>query len=762
MKKRKILTIAAALLVTLNAGAFGFETVENAAEPVRTETDVNLSDTVDIPLVDEKYGDLIWYSNFDVSEDYSVPNYVKEETGAVLKPASLKSTAIVNDPTGSENKCLELVAGGNYSSMQIAAPAYTQPGTYTLVMDLYFPAETSEPRVLGRVEFKNVKDPWTPGRNDIWEEGWPGPVKETGKWITCIWTVKAGDENGGLVEFGARRMENTEIPYYYDNLRLYCNPTAGANQTVLLDGTSRQFITLENDTYTFPEPADKSDFVAWYCEESGERYAPGEAAKKTQLLGKTFVSFHQNANAPAMGFSYEGESTEYKGDSGKGITFVTDDNRSVMRLWQMPGSMWNSTDKYYQNDMRLFFIPRFLPSVNTFDPQEYNIVSYCYKISKAVNAVNKVAPDEITAADLEENTAPWFAVNYSPSDTYGGFFNPGGEHKIGRGNHTATIGEYQVFTADMALESNSVPGCKWNDYDSMAGFVVQPNASGYEGITYIDYLRVYRDGITTVTYNTNASEYEDMGYTVQHEVAAETGRGLGTGYLLTGDKPQVEEITFVGWALTPDATPADVVTSIDLTGDTTLYAVWTTESDVAPRTVNKNQLSTGAVSGIRFAAIMDLGVKSGLSASFKGVEPDEYGFIVSRKSLLDGEELTFGTKPNEKGVGQTPNGITYVSGAAYNRAKGINYVYDNDGSKLSEVTEGKNEAFTAVLWNIPETHYAETLVARPYINIGGLYFYGSAREMSMKSVALSLKENYDSLTDAEKELVDKILSVTGE
>ena len=45
MKKRKILTIAAVLLVTLNAGAFGFETVENAAEPVRTETDVNLSDT---------------------------------------------------------------------------------------------------------------------------------------------------------------------------------------------------------------------------------------------------------------------------------------------------------------------------------------------------------------------------------------------------------------------------------------------------------------------------------------------------------------------------------------------------------------------------------------------------------------------------------------------------------------------------------------------------------------------------------------------
>lgn len=48
MKKRKILTIAAAFLVTINAGAFGFETVENAAEILfAPKSDVNLSDTVD-------------------------------------------------------------------------------------------------------------------------------------------------------------------------------------------------------------------------------------------------------------------------------------------------------------------------------------------------------------------------------------------------------------------------------------------------------------------------------------------------------------------------------------------------------------------------------------------------------------------------------------------------------------------------------------------------------------------------------------------
>ena len=749
MKKRKILTIAAVLLVTLNAGAFGFETVENAAEASLAETGAALTEDIDIPLVDEKYGDLIWYSNFETSADYKTATYVKEGSGVYAAATTTKSVSVVSDPTGSENKCLELVAGGAYSAVQVMTSSYAQPGTYTLVVDLFFPEGTATPGVLGRTEFLSG--------GDNWQSPWKAFANKAGEWQTYTWSVTASAAQKGLKEIGARRYADEATPYYYDNLRLYCNPTAGEDQLVLVDGTSRQFVTVSDEGYTFPEPADKTDFLAWYCEASGQKYAAGEKASKADLLGKTFVSFHQNAEAPAMGFAYEGDTT-YLGTEGASASVITDENRTVLRYWQKPGSRWSGTA--YKDDQRLFLIPSFSGAATSFDPNEYNIVSYCYKITKAVNAAG-VAPEEITESDLTANDSPWFAINYSTSDSYGGFYENGGEHMIG-GSHTTTIGDYHIFTADMSLASNSLAACPWDSVDTMYGFVVQPNASGYEGITYIDYLRVYRDGITTVTYNTNASEYEDMGYTVQHEVAAETGRGLGTGYLLTGDKPQVEEITFVGWALTPDATPADVVTSIDLTGDTTLYAVWTTESDVAPRTVNKNQLSTGAVSGIRFAAIMDLGVKSGLSASFKGVEPDEYGFIVSRKSLLDGEELTFGTKPNEKGVGQTPNGITYVSGAAYNRAKGINYVYDNDGSKLSEVTEGKNEAFTAVLWNIPETHYAETLVARPYINIGGLYFYGSAREMSMKSVALSLKENYDSLTDAEKELVDKILSVTGE
>ena len=83
MKKRTLLSIAAALLVTLNAGAFGFETVENAAEASLAETGAALTEDIDIPLVDEKYGDLIWYSNFETSADY------KTATSSRKAPASM-------------------------------------------------------------------------------------------------------------------------------------------------------------------------------------------------------------------------------------------------------------------------------------------------------------------------------------------------------------------------------------------------------------------------------------------------------------------------------------------------------------------------------------------------------------------------------------------------------------------------------------------------------------------------------------------------
>lgn len=453
MKKRTLLSIAAALLVTLNAGAFGFETVENAAEASLAETGAALTEDIDIPLVDEKYGDLIWYSNFETSADYKTATYVKEGSGVYAAATTTKSVSVVSDPTGSENKCLELVAGGAYSAVQVMTSSYAQPGTYTLVVDLFFPEGTATPGVLGRTEFLSG--------GDNWQSPWKAFANKAGEWQTYTWSVTASAAQKGLKEIGARRYADEATPYYYDNLRLYCNPTAGEDQLVLVDGTSRQFVTVSDEGYTFPEPADKTDFLAWYCEASGQKYAAGEKASKADLLGKTFVSFHQNAEAPAMGFAYEGDTT-YLGTEGASASVITDENRTVLRYWQKPGSRWSGTA--YKDDQRLFLIPSFSGAATSFDPNEYNIVSYCYKITKAVNAAG-VAPEEITESDLTANDSPWFALNYSTSDTYGGFYENGGEHMIG-GSHTTTIGDYHIFTADMSLASNSLAACPWDSVDT--------------------------------------------------------------------------------------------------------------------------------------------------------------------------------------------------------------------------------------------------------------------------------------------------------
>lgn len=152
MKKRTFLSIAAALLVSLNAGAFGLETVENAAEPMPAETGAVLTEDIDIPLIDDKYGDLIWYSNFDTQDDYKAPTYLKEGVSARVNQVSTSSITIAQDPTGGDNKCLELVAGGNYSALEYYSPEYKQPGKYTIVVDLFFPEGTNTPGVLGRYE----------------------------------------------------------------------------------------------------------------------------------------------------------------------------------------------------------------------------------------------------------------------------------------------------------------------------------------------------------------------------------------------------------------------------------------------------------------------------------------------------------------------------------------------------------------------------------------------------------------------------------
>lgn len=261
----------------------------------------------------------------------------------------------------------------------------------------------------------------------------------------------------------------------------------------------------------------------------------------------------------------------------------------------------------------------------------------------------------------------------------------------------------------------------------------------------MDYFRVYRKGLQTVNYNTNAPE----GATVLKEVASDKNRGLGYGYLLKDERPAVEGYTFLGWALTPDAT--ETVNSITVDGDETVYAVWAkAEENTAPAMTDATEIrGNGEANGIRFKSEISPSVKASLS---------EFGFLATREVLLpyaDAEKtsrdytaLTFLHKVN----GVKAN--YYVQGVAYDA--------DGEIDVINRETDDGNIVYTTVLSGIPMEKKTEKMVVRPYakyiVNGKEAVVYGNASSASLYETALAIKTENGAAYASNKEYVDSILA----
>ena len=324
----------------------------------------------------------------------------------------------------------------------------------------------------------------------------------------------------------------------------------------------------------------------------------------------------------------------------------------------------------------------------------------------------------------------------------GVFYGAGGTMAIGNAAAQSLINDkkYHTVELDMSLAEHQSPSRAWTGgvNGKLYGFAVDMNRVNYHADTYLDYFRVYRDGVFTVNYDTNAPlGYEDF---VQAEVAPDTGRGGGTGYMLKGDRPEITGLTFRGWATKPNATVEDVVDSINLTGDTTVYAVWS-DILVSPKIDKSNiNIRSGAdnVNGIRFSSSVTIRNQ----AMF-----EEYGFIIAREDILGSNELTFMFKKDDS---NTP---LYVYGAAYDKKHGLDFQYDVNGSNI---------IFTAVCTNIPAEHYATKLVARTYakyaVNGNAFTVYGDSVVKSIKEVAQSIRDAGGTAYEDNKDYIDTILA----
>lgn len=528
----------------------------------------------------------------------------------------------------------------------------------------------------------------------------------------------------------------TQVPLEHRDITLYA---AGKRVVYYRSDGVETAVSLPVSEYVIPLPSEVSeayadtDFIAW-TDADGAVYHAGDKLTADEVLAKlngaALTAFCQDASQPAMGYAFEGDRPVRAADPAFRYQENMDDSGArVLHLRQF-GAVSG-----YKNDNRVYEY-----GDTCFDPKEYSLFVYRYKVN-GVAKVNSTAGDytavdpktDITAVAENIPLRIYFYVNSTPAG-----YIAGGVHGVETTGVISSSNTYSLYEKDMSSSAD------WQNAAGVYGFALDPARSNFASDVYMDYIRVYRKGVSTVTYDTNAPEgYEEL---VLCEVAPETGRGVGKGYLLTGEQPMVETLAFMGWATTPDAGKADVVNAVDLTGDITVYAVWE-ECLGASDPEKRFGIRCDENAGVRFRASISADAKAFV---------EEYGFLVTRQALLDElkdvpavkKELTFEFR--RPGT-QTP---LYAYGAAYRKGeKDIEYAVDAQG----------NTTFTAVCTGIPADAARETLVARTYVRyVTGsgteVTVYGGEVSCSLYDVALSVREAGGDDYLNNKAFIDSILA----
>ncbi|MGN1122279.1 MAG: hypothetical protein ACI4RV_07920 [Eubacteriales bacterium] len=533
-------------------------------------------------------------------------------------------------------------------------------------------------------------------------------------------------------------LEHKDVTLYAGNKREMCY-RVGAEETLSLLSSEGESYTLLLPSEVFQDASD-ANFVAW-VDQNGETYPAHSvvsAADVTdKLVGAVLTAYYQDASKPAMGYAFEGNAAARSKDAAfKYQETMTDDGSTVLHLHQFGAVNASASNTSFKNDNRVFFY-----GSESFDPSEYTKFVYRYKVNNVTNT--KASAGDPAALNPKTDTTAVTSgiplrIFFFISSASNGYI-AGGVRGVDTSASISVSNDYTVYEKDMSATAD------WTSRAGVYGFALDPARATFSSDVYIDYIRVYRKGITTVTYDTNAPEgYADM---VKKEVAPDTGRGVGTGYLLTGEKPEIDGMFFLGWALTPDAGIEDVVDSIDLTGDTTVYAVWG-EQKYLPSMNNELSIRSGSqdVSGLRFRAT--------ISADSKAFV-EEYGFLVTREVILNElaatpgaeSELTFGLR--QPGT-QNP---AYVTGVAYKKGE-KDVVYSIDASGRT--------TFTAVCVNIPSTAYQEKIVARTYMKYlngsgNAITLYGNSVSGSIYEVAAAIKQAGGEDYTQNKTYIDEIL-----
>lgn len=468
---------------------------------------------------------------------------------------------------------------------------------------------------------------------------------------------------------------------------------------------------------------DYANFVCWY-DATNNHYYEGDEVDLTAINGKTLTAYYQTVNAPAVVSIVEGNDKNVFSNPGFTIENVVDDGRTAVRI-----SYDSATGKKHD---------ALRASVNksiTYDPVQYSLLQLNIKHKDLW--VGQTA--SATATPVNGNDNGYSAlIRIFSYDRAGSIENPDNCYQpraaADEVNMTGVIpidDNYHIREIDLTT------GANWKDRG--AGFAWDfsypaktADGSGNNFIfktdAYLDYMRVYRTGIFTVTYDTNAP----AGATVVANVAADVNRGVGTGYLFKGTRPEVEGYIFMGWALSKSAADAGkTVESIDLVGDATVYASW---KKAEAKVTAKTDKSLVDITNTKDESIHKRGfrTKATISEDFKnGIE--EYGFIAAVSSLIS-KQYTSGLTFNSRIDGTTT--IPYVSVAAYKKgdAKDVTKLLDDGSVQASAVIDYRNVDVKFYGTEVTVRSYAKFKMA----NGNEVVVYGTETKTSLYDEAKAL------------------------
>ena len=284
---------------------------------------------------------------------------------------------------------------------------------------------------------------------------------------------------------------------------------------------------------------------------------------------------------------------------------------------------------------------------------------------------------------------------------------------------TVVTGDVDNGSSDW-FTMKSVFTTPYNGYSSPDRIVFQLENTSYESGWYVDYdnISLYckpSEADENVSFEITGENTADVTYA--NGIDADTAKALEHCFK-TVFGTDVTKLTIVG--NTVKLVFADGVRSIEMpslvnAAQNATYPEITVCATAKP--LSSDTVDYSAIySGIRF--------KASVSAVQRG-KAAEYGWIVARKTVLNGRELTFAL--------DNSNGKTYVYAVSYGIV---------DGESVDKFISNTDDiVYSGVVTGIPKDKTDDVLVARPYIKYSGnnAVYYGDAREASVDEVKALLQ-----------------------